>query len=327
VIVAAVVLAGGSTAAAVALLVQGSAPLAGSVPGLVGPLRYDIPLTPDLEPGNAGWCSYPLFSITGSVDDAGAGTCSPAVPPGAPVILGAGEPIGNERMLLKQAGLRLSRADRNLSLVWMVVSSRVAAVRVARHQLIAPRADFRLPNGWRAVVMFTSAQIRPLPLDRNGNAIPTTRARVHVASASRAVARSRSYVPGSGSAAPCAIGRVRVAGVRAQWEQVATSVPALGAAVAPGTLFSCARSWLSINGQSEAPSAAFLLNAQDPRRPAPEPPGLVPTSERGVFSDPSAEILARRAGIGWLLVQSRSVALANELLRAAHVEGSAAGAR
>ena len=74
----------GSTAAAVAVLSTNSAPLTGTVPGLLGRLRYDIPLTPDLEPGDAGWCSYPIFAITGSIEDAGAGTCSPAVPPGAP---------------------------------------------------------------------------------------------------------------------------------------------------------------------------------------------------------------------------------------------------
>ncbi len=45
-----VVLAGASTAAAIVALNWNSAPLTGSVPGLAGRLRFDIPLTPDREP-------------------------------------------------------------------------------------------------------------------------------------------------------------------------------------------------------------------------------------------------------------------------------------
>jgi hypothetical protein len=144
-LLAVVVLASGSTTAAVALLIMRSAALTGTVPGQLGRLRYDIPLAPDLEPGHAGWCSYPLFSITGSIDDAGAGTCSPA----------------------------------------------------------------------------------------------------------------------------------------------------------------------------------FLLNARAPRRPAPAPPGLMPTNQPDVFTVASAEILAKRVGVGWLLVQSRSITLARMLLDAIRVDGTA----
>jgi hypothetical protein len=245
-LVAVVVLAGGSTAAAVALLSMRSAPLTGTVPGPLGRLRYDIPLTPDLEPGHAGWCSYPLFSITGSIDDAGGGTCSPAAAPGATVILGGGEPLSNEQALLRHSGQALDGADRHLSLVWMVVSSRVAAVRIGGRQVITPRADPRLPSGWRAVVAFTSTpldQIRPVPLDARGNPIPASgTASRRVVGASEGVSPSRSYVPGSHEPAPCVIPKVRLAGVIAQWEVVATRTPALGAAAADGTLFSCSTS-------------------------------------------------------------------------------------
>lgn len=112
-----VVLAGVSTAAAIAVLSRSSAPLTGSVPGLAGRLHYDVPLTPDLEPGDAGWCSYPIFAITGTIDSAGGGTCSPAVAPGAPVILGGGEPIGNEQALFRQVGNRLSAREGRINLV------------------------------------------------------------------------------------------------------------------------------------------------------------------------------------------------------------------
>lgn len=327
-LVAVLVLAGASTAAAVALLSARSAPLTGTVPGLLGRLRYDVPLTPDLEPGHAGWCSYPLFSITGSIDDAGAGTCSPAAAPGAAVILAGGEPVSNEQALLRQSGHALDGADRHLGLVWMIVSSRVAAVQISRRQVVTPRADPRLPGGWRAVVAFTSApldRIRPVPLDARGNPIAASGAVSGLLlGASGGASPSRSYVPGSHESAPCAIPKVRLAGVTAQWEVVATRTPALGTTVADGTLFSCARSWFSISGQSATPSAAFLLNAQTPQRPAPPPPGLTPTNQLGVFTIPSAEILAKRVGVGWLIVQSRSITLAWKLLDAIRVDGDVA---
>lgn len=322
------VLAGGSTAAAIVVLSRSSAPLTGSVPGLTGRLRYDIPLTPDLEAGDAGWCSYPIFAITGTIGSAGAGACSPAVPPGAPVILGGGEPISNEQALFRQAGRRLSTRQGQLNLFWMVVNSRVAAVRIDAKEVIASRPDPRLPRGWRAVVAFTSAppsRIQPVALDRYGHPVAAQRATSsRVIPGSGGVSPVRTYVPGSSSPAPCSISEVHLANVTAQWEVVATTTPALGSGVLPNTLFSCARSWFSIRGQSQAPSAAVLLNAQDPRRLALPLPGLEATDQPGVFSDPSAEILARRVGRGWLVVQSQSISVGKMLLGAIRVRGSAA---
>ncbi len=325
-ILAAVVLGGGSTAAAIALLQRGSAPLTGSVPGLLTRLRYDIPLTPDLEPGNAGWCSYPIFAITGTIAAGGAGTCSPAVWPGAPVIIGGGEPISNEQALLRQTGHRLSARQGQLQLFWMVVSSRVAAVRLDAHEVVASRPDARLPWGWRAVVAFTSVapnRLQPVPLDRYGRAINvSSTSSSRVIPGSGGVSPVRTYTPGSSSPAPCSIGRARLASVTAQWEVVATTTPTLGSAVVRDTLFSCARSWFSIKGQTQAPSAAVLLNAQDPRRLAPLLPGLRPTDRPGILSDASAEIVAKRVGRAWLVVQSQSVSLGKMLLGALRIGGS-----
>jgi hypothetical protein len=321
-----VVLAGASTAAAIVALNWNSAPLTGTVPGSGGRLRFDIPLTPDLEPGNVGWCSFPIFAITGTIEGSGGGTCSPAVARGAPVILGGAEPISNEQVPFGRAG-RETGPER-LKLLWMLVSSQVAAVRIDAHETVASRPDPRLPRSWRAVVAFTSVpldQIRPVPLDRYGHAIaaPGASSGRLIPRGSGGVSPVRSYVPGSASPAPCSIGRVRAAVVTAQSEIVATGTPALGSRVAPGTLFSCARSWFSIEGQSQAPSAAVLLNAQDPRRPAPPLPGLTPTGQVGVFSDRSAELLAKRIGPAWLVVQSHSAAQATMLLGAIRVGGSA----
>ncbi|MFL5864896.1 MAG: hypothetical protein ACJ780_29735 [Solirubrobacteraceae bacterium] len=306
--------------------IRTSAPLTGSVPGLGGQLRYDISFAPDLGAGDAGWCSFPLFSIHGAVDRAGGGTCSPAVAPGAAVILGGGEPISNQQALLRRSDLRLSARHGQLNLFWMVVNSRVAAVQIAANDVIASRSDWRLPRSWGAVVAFTSlplSRIRPVPLDREGRAVGAPGATPsRVIPATGGVSSVRTYLLGSSGPAPCSIGSVHRGGVTAQWEVVATATPALRSAVASNSLFSCARSWFSITGQSRAPSAAVLLNAQDPRRRAPPLPGLTPTGQPGVFSDQSAEILAKRVGRGWLVVQSQSVALANMLLRAIHVRGS-----
>jgi len=309
----------GSAAAAVALVETASGPLTGQAPGLDGELRYDIPLTPDLEPGNAGWCSYPIFALTGTIEAAGAGTCSPAPAPGAAALLGGGEPISNPH------GLKLKPRRRALNLVWMVVSSGVAAVRLDPHEAIVPRQDPRLPPGWRAVVAFTSlplTMLRPVLLNREGHPIPPGEPRATLLE-SGGVSAVRAYSPGSASPAPCAIDKTRIAGVTAQWEVVATRTPQLGSTVAPDTLFSCARSWFSIAGQSNSPSAAVLLNAQNPRRPAPGLPGLQPTTQPGVFRNATAEILAKRVGVAWLVVQSQSTALATRLLNALHVQGSA----
>jgi hypothetical protein len=85
-----------------------------------------------------------------------AGRCSSAVAAGVAVILAGAEPVGDEQALSRRSGHPLPGAGRQLSLVWMAVSSRVAAVQIDGRQTITPRADRRLPGGWRAVVAFTS---------------------------------------------------------------------------------------------------------------------------------------------------------------------------
>ncbi len=329
-VVVAVLLVSGSAAGAIAaILGTGSAPLTGAVPGITAQLlRYDIPITPDLEPGDAGWCSSPIFSIRNGVTDAAGGdTCSPPAPAGVPVILAGGEPISNERDFLRQAGRALDARQGQLNLFWMVVSSNVAAVRLGPGDVVTSRQDPRLPAGWRAVVAFVRGVSptfpQPVPLDRGGRPIVqrnTTLSRVSPGSGG--VAAARSYDPGGTTPSPCSIHAVRLPSVTAQWEVVATTAPALGSAVARNLLFSCARSWFSIKGQSNAPSAAILLNAQDPRRRAPRPPGLRPTDQPGVFSNASAEIVAKRVGRAWLVVQGQSVTLSKMLLSTLRVGGS-----
>jgi hypothetical protein len=109
----------------------------------------------------------------------------------------------------------------------------------------------------------------------------------------------------------------------------ATRVPTLGSRVAANVLFSCARSWYSIKGYSEAPSAAILLSARDPHGAAPVLPGLTATSRPGVFAEDGGAdgpLLAKRVGRAWLVVQGPSRAIDAMLLASLRAEGPAVGA-
>jgi hypothetical protein len=97
--VLAILAVSGAVATAAIPLLGGSHRLAGVVPkaaltspgGLVGPaaavlphrlpvgVRYAIPVTPDLEAGNTGWCGYPVFALGGAAGPlaGGAGACAP----------------------------------------------------------------------------------------------------------------------------------------------------------------------------------------------------------------------------------------------------------
>ncbi len=318
---------GATTAAAIVVLVdRGSAPLSGSVPSL-GALHYDVPLTPDLEAGHAGWCSDPRFSISRVRSPyAGGGTCAPSYRPGTPILLAGGEPISNAENLLKSSHTPMTARQGHMELFWAIVTSRAVAVRLSPGHVIAARRDSRLPSGWKAVIAFVSGQIDPVALDSAGRVIheppggglPTT---------TRATARP--IEPGThATSSPCSIHAPRLPNVTASWGVLATSVPTLGSSVTGNVLFSCARSWYSIKGYTEAPSAAILLGARDPRRAAPALPGLRSTGRSGVFiEDGGADgpLLATRVGRAWLVVQGPSTSIDAMLLGALRAEGTAVG--
>jgi hypothetical protein len=317
----ALVIGGSAAAGVVSLVNRNSAPLTGTVPAAPGiitaGLHYDIPVTPDLEPGNVGWCSYPRFSLTASSPPPGvpaelpsSGTCGLAAVGDTPLILGGGEE----------------------GLFWMIVSSRVAALRLGTGTVIQSRTDARLPYGWRAVVTFTPAfnrRTRPLdrssalpyptPLDARGRPIPLGTFQppppVPV----------KTIDPSHPPARSCAIRAVALPGLRRQWEVIATGIPARRSSVDTGALFSCARSWYLFDERSPALSAALLLNAREPRLRAPALPGLTPTSPSGFFAEgggSAGDITARRLGPAWLVVQGGTPPQRTLLLRILRLEGS-----
>jgi hypothetical protein len=315
-----------AAAAIVALVARdsGPAPLNGTVPSLHA-LHYDVPLTPDLEAGHAGWCSDPRFSITSVRSPyVGGGTCAPSYGPGTPIVLAGGEPISNARNLLKSSHTPVTAQQVHTNLFWAIVTSRVAAVRLSPGHVVLARRDDRLPSGWRAVIAFVAVQTDPVALDSagrvlreppNGGLPTTTRT------------PTRSVKPGSPTASsPCSIHAPRLPDVTTSWGVAATRVPTLGSSVTANVLFSCARSWYSIKGSTEAPSAAILLGARDPRRAAPALPGLTPTGRPGVFAEDggaAGSLLATRVGRAWLVVQGPSTAIDAMLLGALRAEGTA----
>jgi hypothetical protein len=239
---AALALALSATAAAaiVVLVDHGSAPLSGTVPSLRA-LHYDVPLTPDLEAGHAGWCSDPRFSIASVRSPyAGGGTCSPSYRPGTPILLAGGEPISNAENLLKASHTPVTAQQDHTNLFWAIVTSRVAAVRLSPRHVVLARRDDRLPSGWKAVIAFVSGQTDPVALDSAGRVIreppnsglPTT-----------VRAPIRSVEPGSPTASsPCSIHAARLPDVTASWGVLATRVPTLDSSVTANVLFSCTRS-------------------------------------------------------------------------------------
>ncbi len=324
--VAALVLAiAAAAAAAIVVLVEhGSAPLTGTVPTL-RVLHYDVSVTPDLEAGDAGWCSFPRFWTSGvPAPYYGGGTCAPAYRPGAPIVVAAEQPISNARNLLQSSHIPTTAAQGNANLFSAVVTSRVAAIRLRPGDIVTATRDPRLAPGWKAVIAFVSGQIDPVALDSTGRVILEAGTAPQLTRAT-----TRAYPVGSGAASsPCWIRPPRIPWVTASWGVIATRVPTLVTAVEANVLFSCARSWYSIKGSSMAPSAAILLGARHPHEVAPTLPGLKPTARPGIFTEDGGAdgpILARRVGRAWLVVQGPSVSTDATLLRMLHPEGAAVG--
>ena len=230
------------------------------------------------------------------------------------------------KSILKSLQAPMTAKQSHTELFWAIVTSRVAAIRLSRGHVVATRHDSRLPSEWKAVVAFVTGQIDPVALDSAGRVIREP-AGGSLPTITRANARSMK--PGdSGTSSPCSIRAPRLPDVTASWGVLATSVPTLGSTVTGNVLFSCARSWYSIKGYTEAASAAILVGARHPRHPAPVLPGLTPTARPGIFAEDGGAdgpLLATRVGRGWLVVQGPSSSIDAMLLGALHAEGTAIG--
>lgn len=351
--VLAIVAVSGSAAAAAIPLLGGSDGLSGRVPqsALSSPgrvagapaavlphrlpngLRYAIPVTPDLEAGDAGWCAYPAFFLARSSQPlpGGGGACAPASA-GSIGIVAGGEPLTNILNYLPTlrtanakgalpSSASLEQALRQAAFInYFVVSDRVAVIKIGAASFV-PQPDPQLAPRWRAVVTFTRGDItafrfidhRGHPLNQ-GEAQPVRPVSVTTISPRR--------VPH----AVCGLGSSNLPGLGSEWEVVANAAPSRGQLVDPNVLFSCARAWYAFPRSHAVYSAAILLNAQNAARRAADLPGLTPSTRPGDYEEAAGtagQTTARRIGNAWLLVQGPQQQLRDALLHNIRATGTA----
>jgi hypothetical protein len=357
-----VFLAASATAAAATIpLFGGSQRLTGAVPkpALTSPgpavagvpvrlpagLRYAIPVTPDLEAGDTGWCSSDQFTLpaarTHLID--GGGACAPASAHAVTIVAGGGAltnvlsslpglrqhqasggrpSSANRPAFLTQWRARIQSAMRQT--VWInsfVVNDQVARIRVGNVSFV-PRPDPELAPDWRAVVFFTRGLLAKFELiDRHGRAIDQTGAQESVPTVPVTTVNPR-HLP----AAVCSLGASDLPRLGSQWEVVADRTPTRGRNAPPDALFSCARAWYAFPSAHAVYSAAILLDAQNPARTAPNLPGLTPSTHPGDYEEASSaggQITAKRVGNAWLLVQGPDQRQRTALLNNINVAGTA----
>ena len=346
-----VFLAASATAAAATIpLLGGSHRLTGAVPtpALTSPgpavagvpvrlpagLGYAIPVTPDLEAGDTGWCSSDQFTLpaarTHLID--GGSACAPASAHAVTIVAGGGA-LTNVLSSLpglhqpQASGGRPSSANSQRALRQtvlinsFVVNDQVARIRVGNVSFV-PRPDPELAPDWRAVVFFTRGPLAKFELiDRHGRAIAQTGAQESVPTVPVTTVNPR-HLP----AVVCSLGASDLPRVASQWEVVADRAPTRGPDAPPDALFSCARAWYAFPSAHAVYSAAILLDAQNPARTAPNPPGLTPSTHPGDYEEASSaggQITAKRVGNAWLLVQGPNQRQRTALLNNINVAGTA----
>ena len=350
-----VFLAAGATAAAATIpLFGGSHRLTGSVPesALTSPavaprlgvsgvpvrlptgLRYAIPVTPDLEAGDTGWCANTEFTLPRApTRQIGGGTaCAPASAHAA-TIVGGGAALTN--VLSGLPGLQqhpasgahpsageLQRLMRDgVTINSFVVRAKVAQIRIGNASYV-PRSDPELAPDWRAVVIFTRGPLANFELvDQHGRVINQTGAGTLVPTVPVTTVNPH-HLP----ATVCSLGASNLAGVGGQWEVVADQAPTRGREAPADALFSCARAWYALPSARAVYSAAILLNAQNPAQTAPNLPGLTPGGYPGEFEEAASSggaITAKREGNAWLLIQGPDQRQRTRLLNNITIAGTA----
>ena len=344
-----VFLAASATAAAATLSrFGGSHRLTGAIPALGSPgptvtgvpvrlpagLRYAIPVTPDLEAGDTGWCSSIKFTLPGARTHliSGGSGCAPANAH-AVTIVASGGALTN--ILSSLPGLhqpqtgrgRASRAKihsamrQTVLINSFVVNDQVASIRVGTVSFV-PRPDPELAPEWRGVVFFSLGPPATFELiDRHGGAINQPGAATSVPTVPVTTVNPR-HPP----RAVCLLGASDLPAVASQWEVVADGAPTRGRDAPPDALFSCARAWYAFRSAHAVYSAAILLNAQNPARTAPNLPGLTASNHPGDYEEANSadgQITTKRVGNAWLLVQGPDPRQRAALLNTITVAGTA----
>ena len=305
VVLAALVIAGGSALAAGLLSGQRSRPLTavfqpgspGSQTGYGPPgSTYSISISPSMQAGVIGWCTS-LVTYRGAESfDLGTGGCNGAAPAvGAPMFGARDGGIG-------AAGLS-----------YVFTAPQVAAVRVTDGPTILTRLDPRLPFGFRAAVFSLPERLLRGPgvalsaLDSTGHVIPGD------AYAEPVTEATRSWrVPSPPASGACSLAPRRGSPV------VLESGSVLSAAIGdPGILghafLPCLDVSFTLHGTRFA--AAVLLDAKQPGQVPAELPDMQPVAGHpGIFARHRAmtnlfndeannlDIAARRVRNTWLVV-------------------------
>lgn len=297
-------------------------------------LRYAIPVTPDLEVGDTGWCSSTEFTLpaarTRLID--GGSACAPASAHAVTIVAGGG---ALTNVLSSLPGLHrpqasggrpsianIQRAMRQTVLInSFVVRDQVARIRVGNVSFV-PRPDPELAPDWRAAVFFTRGPLATFEMiDRHGRVVDQTGAQRAVPTVPVTTVNPR-HPP----AAVCSLGASDLPRVASQWEVVADRAPTRGRNAPPDALFSCARAWYAFPSAHAVYSAAILLDAQNPARTAPNLPGLTPSTHPGDYEEDSSaggQITAKRVGNAWLLAQGPDQRQRTALLNNINVAGTA----
>jgi hypothetical protein len=166
----ALLLAGGTAAAAVTLSHTPSAPLSGSVPGSAtraghgfyfteAGKQYRIVFAPQLSGGTAGWQTFISFGAHGKLAEGGEGGSVGYPTRGTPLTGGAG------------VGFTSSPLPSGDAVDYVLTSPRVAAVRVG-DRTIQTRGDSALPQEDRAAVFFVPAGSPPIAIPPAGTRVP-----------------------------------------------------------------------------------------------------------------------------------------------------------
>ncbi|HEY3829480.1 MAG TPA: hypothetical protein VGL57_09815 [Solirubrobacteraceae bacterium] len=314
-LITAVLLLGGSAAAAVLISAERSRSLSGIVPPYnargnlsVAGGHYEITITPSLKAGTIGWCTSIHFRDVPSLRAQGGETGGGGCPTSTPAL---GSP------------LFAPSSERGPGLWYVLSAPRVAAVRVANGPTVLTRADARLPYGFRAAVFELSARAfahgapRVTALDSAGQAIPGSFYEAPPREPARYWQSPQRELQGR-----CPLTARRGSGVRPGLGEVLTAIVPDPGIIGHGYLscvevgFRFHHVWLTAAVLLDAKHPGELPAALPDMHPVPGAPGVLDRS--GPFRPEGFS--ARRVGDAWLVVQGEaSVSQRVQALRALRV--------
>lgn len=315
-LVAVAVIASISSAGALVLQTQTSAPLTGRLPRDLLGTRYALEVGPDLMAGQFAWCTTLRALGSGDQPSLGPGSCE--------------TPRGG---VIAQGGLAAVTASTGALtglLLYAIVDQRVAALRRPDGTQVIPIHSPRLLPDWTAAV---TIQSNPKPLDHLA-AVTLTPISARGVALRAAIPQSaqttqlpvRPVNPTRPPARGCAIDARGVPGIRlGQALTLRSAVPTRLAAAQPG-LLSCYSVTFDVHGRSGV--AAVLVDSRHPGRTPSELPGTRPLpGDQSVVTGPGAEnlgygfiaggqLVAEPIRDGWLVVQiSATTAASQRVLR------------